>query len=526
MAGKTKQMSKIKQMLQLHLNGVSNRKIAKQLEMNKETVNRYVKRAESDSMNMCELLKLDDPVLEHRMTGGSPAYADKRFDNLKEKLPYIAQEKNRKHVTLKLLWEEYIEENPDGYSLTQFRFHCRQDSLASRKSTSTPLKDTYVGGEKIYIDFAGDTMEHIDLETGEVVTVQMFVACLPATDYGFALGVRSQRTEDLVHAIASCFKSIGGVPKIIVPDNLKSAVIKTDPYEPELNRVMEDLANHYGCVVLPARPGKPKDKCLVEDHVKLVYQRVYAPLRNERFYSLEDLNKAVAEKMKAHNQKRMQQQPFTREEQFLAIEKPELRELPPDDFQIRSYADLRVGTNGCIYLGRDKHYYSAPHSLINQSVKVIYTRTMVRLYSQGECVATHQRDYSPGHYTLNREHLASNSLAYRDRSPDYYIAKGKQATRELGEVITYMFATTSAPPEAFYRSCDGLLHLQKTTDPNIFTRACEAALLHQRYRYSFIHQLVKSKCKGLDDARQLELETDCGWLMPDHANIRGKEHFK
>lgn len=526
MAGKTKQMSKIKQMLQLHLDGVSNRKIATQLEMNKETVNRYVKRAESDSMNIIDLLKLDDPVLEHRMKGGSPAYTDERFESLKGKLPYLTKEKTRKHVTLKLLWEEYKEENPEGYSLTQFRFHCRQDNLASRRSSSTVLKGTYVGGEKIFIDFAGDTMEYIDIETGEVVAVQMFVACLPATDYGYALGVPSQRTEDLVYAIASGFKAIGGVPKIIVPDNLKAAVIKTDPYEPELNRVMEDLANHYGCVVLPARPGRPKDKSLVEDHVKLVYQRVYAPLRNERFYSLEELNKAVAEKMKAHNQKRMQQQPFTREEQFLAIEKPELRPLPTDDFQIRSYADLRVGTNGCVFLGRDKHYYSVPHALINQSVKVVYTRTLVKIYSEGECVATHQRSYAPGHYTLNREHLASNSSAYRDRSPDYYIAKGKQATQELGEIITYMFATTSAPPEAFYRGCDGLLHLQKTTDPDIFRRACEAALIHQRYRYSFIQQLVKSKCKGIDDARQLELETDCGGLIPDHANIRGKDHFK
>lgn len=526
MAGKTKQMSKIKQMLQLHLDGVSNRKIATQLEMNKETVNRYVKRAESDSMDMSELLKLDDPVLEHRMTGGSPAYTDERFENLKEKLPYLTKEKGRDHVTLKLLWEEYRAENPDGYSLTQFRFHCRQGSLASKRSPSTVLKDTYVGGEKIFIDFAGDTMEYTDPETGEIVTVQMFVSCLPATDYGYVLGVPSQRTEDLVYAIASGFKAIGGVPKIIVPDNLKSAVIKTDPYEPELNRVMEDLANHYGCVVIPARPGRPKDKSLVEDHVKLVYQRVYAPLRNERFHSLEELNKAVAEKMLAHNQKRMQQQPFTREEQFLAIEKPELRPLPSEDFQIRSYANLTVGPNGCVYLGRDKHYYSAPHALIGQSVKVIYTRTLVKFYSNGECVATHQRDYAPGRYTLTREHLASNSLAYRDRSPNYYVAKGRQATQELGEIITYMFATTSVPPEAFYRSCEGLLHLQRTTDPNLFRTACEAALRHQRYRYSFIQQLVKTKCKGVEEAMQLEIEQECGELVPDHANIRGKAHFK
>jgi len=181
MAGKTKEMNKIKQMLRLHLDGVSNREIATQLEMNKETVNRYVKRAKSDSMSISGLLRLDDPVLEHRMTGGSPAYTDERFELFKEKLPYLMKEKGRKHVTLKLLWEEYKAENPDGYGLTQFRFHYRQNKLANGQRPSTVLKDTFVGGEKIFIDFAGDTMEYTDMETGEIITVQMFVACMPAT---------------------------------------------------------------------------------------------------------------------------------------------------------------------------------------------------------------------------------------------------------------------------------------------------------------------------------------------------------
>lgn len=525
MAGKTKRMSTIKQMLQLHMNGDSNRKIALQLGMNKETVNRYVNRAKADSMPLGELVKLDDPVLEHRMSGGKPAYSDHRFEQMKEKLPYFTKEKGRKHVTLRLLWEEYRTENPDGYSLTQFRYHCRQDSLASRNRPSTILKDMYVAGEKMFIDFAGDTMEYIDLETGEVVSVQMFVASLPATDYGYALGVPSQRSEDLVYAISCVFKAIGGVPKILVPDNLKSAVVKTDSYEPTLNRVLEDLANHYGCVVLPARPKRPKDKSLVEDQVKLVYQRVYAPLRNERFHSLEELNKAVAEKMKAHNQKRMHQLPFTREEQFLAIEKPALQPLPSEDFQIRSYASLTVGPNCCVLLGSDKHYYSAPHALIGHTVKVIYTRTLVKVYSNGACVATHQRDYRPGRYTVIRDNLASNSLAYRDRSPDYYIAKGKQATRELGELITYMFATTSAPPEVFYRGCEGLLHLHRSTDPDLFRRACEAALCHQNYRYAFILRLVKTNCMGLEETRLLESEQD-NEPIPDHANIRGKAQYQ
>lgn len=521
MAGTTKGMNMIKQLLRLHLHGDSNRSIATALGINKETVNRYVQLAKSDSMHIEDLLRLDDPVLEHRMSGGSPAYPDDRFEVFKILLPYLQEQMKQPHVTLKLLWEEYREKHPDGYSLTQFRFHYRQNVKAQKPSTV--LRDRYLPGEKLFIDFAGDTMEYVDVETGEIIKVQMFVACLPMSDYGFALGIPSQKSEDFIHAIISCFKAIGGVPKIIVPDNLKSAVIKTDPYEPVLNDLLKDMANHYECAVLPARPGKPKDKSLVEDHVKLVYQRVYAALRNEVFYSLDELNCAVALKMQAHNRKRMQQHPYSREEHFLAVEKPELSSLPATDFEIKSYAKLKVGLNGCIYLGRDKHYYSVPCVHIGQEVKVVYTRTLVKIYYEADCVATHTRDYAQGRYTLIDKHLASHSQAYRERSPDYYIQRASNVMLELGEVIKYMFATATVPPETFYRSCDGLLHLQKTTDPILFRKACEIALTYRNYRYGFIEQLVRSKCRGLEE---FNFHEDNTTTPPEHENIRGKEEFK
>jgi transposase len=520
MSGKTKRMNKIKQLLRLHLDGTSNRTIASSLDMNKETVNRYVTLAMADNMSIKELLLLDDPVLEHRMKGGNAAYPDSRFEVFKIRLPYLEEEMKRVHVTLQLLWEEYRKEHPDGYSLTQFRYHYNQHIRAQKPSTV--LKDTYIAGEKLFIDFAGDTMEYIDLCAGKTVRVQMFVACLPATDYGFALGIPSQKSEDFIYAIISCFRFLGGIPRILVPDNLKSAVIKTDPYEPVINHVLEDMANHYGCVVLPTRPYHAKDKSLVEDHVKLVYRRVYAPLRNERFYSIEELNRAVSIQMQAHNRKRMQQRPCSREEHFLAVEKPELRPLPETDFEIRLYADLKVGMNGCIYLSRDKHSYSVPYAFMGRKVKVVYTRTLVRIYCDGECIATHIRDYACGQYTLEREHLPSHSLAYRDRSPEYYIKRGEGVMGELGEVIRCMFATSTVPPETFYRGCEGLLHLQKNTEPALFKRACEAALLYRHYRYAFILQLVKSKCMGLQD---IYSSNSSPVTLPEHGNIRGKEQF-
>ncbi len=523
MAGKTKEMSKIKQVLRQHLDGVSNRKIAANLGLNKETVNKYVRKAGEDNMKLAELLELDDPVLEFRMTGGNPAYVDERFETFKLKLSYFEEQMGHKHVTLIKLWEEYIWENPEGYQLTQFRYHYQQNTKAKNRP-STILKDLYNPGEKCYLDFAGDRLKYIDRETGEIIYPQTFVGSLPCTDYGFALAVPSQRSEDFIYAITRFLLEIGGVPKILVPDNLKAAVIKSDPYEPEINKVLEDMANHYGCVILPARPRKPKDKCTVENQVKLIYQRVYAELRNETFYSLEELNAAIAEKMKAHNRKRMQQHPYSREEHFLAIEKPALKPLPAKEFEIKSYTNLKVGLNSCIYLGRDKHHYSVPYQYIHQNVKVIYTRTLVRVFNKEECIATHARAYAQGKYTVVNEHLASHSRAYRERSKEHYINRASSIMVEFGEVVRYMFLTATQPEEVYYKSCDGLLHLARATDPILFRRACEAAMKYQRYNYPFINNLIKSKCKGLDEVTVNSPD----YLSPpkEHRNIRGKNEFK
>lgn len=183
MAGKTKNMSQIKQLLLLKKEGVSNRKAAEIVGINKETANNYVRKAFADELGIEGLLKLDDPVLEHRLKGGNPAYTDKRFEVFKKLLPYLQEEMKRKHVTLKLLWEEYVEEHPDEhYSLTQFRFHYNQNTEAKKRSPSTILADMRTGGEKLFLDFTGDTMGYIDMETGEIVQCQAFVATLSASD--------------------------------------------------------------------------------------------------------------------------------------------------------------------------------------------------------------------------------------------------------------------------------------------------------------------------------------------------------
>ena len=527
MAGTTKEMSTIKQVLRYHLDGVSNRKTAEIVGLNKETVNKYVNKAKSDPLSIEELIRLDDPILERRLLGGNPAYTDQRFEKFKEVLPYLIEQMNNRkktHVTLYLLWQEYIRENPDGYQLTQFRYHYKQNAIAAHDEVSTIIKDLHEPAAKLYLDFAGDTPEYINIETGEIVHPQVFVASLPYSDYAFALAVPSQSTEDFVYATVQCLKHLGGVPFVLVPDNLKAAVIKSDRYEPTLNKVFEDLANHYGCRIEPARVRRPKDKSTVEGQVKIIYQRVYAELRNRKFYSLDELNRAIAEKMKTHNQKRMQQHPYSREEQFLAVEKPQLKPLPEKDFEIRYYSKHKVGINNCIYFGRDKHYYTVPYQYIHQEVNVIYTRTLVKIYADGKNIATHRRDYAAGKYTIVNEHLSSNSSSYRERSKNYYIEKGHNMLFDLGEIIRYMFLTSTMPEEVHYKSCDALLHLARETDPMVLRNACATALEYQKYNYQFVSRLVKTECMGVESINKQKTEN----LAPPsaHAGIRGKSAFK
>lgn len=523
MAGTTTEMSKVKQVLQWYKQGnLSNRTIAKNVGLNKETVNTYINKAKADPLSLDKLLKMDDYALDVRFRGGNPAYSDQRFEHFKTLLPYFVEQISdpKKHMTLLLLWEEYAAQNPDDhYSLTQFRFHYRQNTVAQKK-ISTVLADLHEPGEKIYLDFSGDPLSYIDTDTGEIVKVQLFVACLPASDYTFAIAVPSQRTEDFIYALVRCLHHLDGVPKIIVPDNLKSAVVKADRYEPALNRLLDDMANHYGAVILPARVRRPQDKANVEGMVKTLYHRIYAPLRNRQFHSLEELNEAIAEQTLKHNRKRMQLHPYSREERFLSVEKPVLMPLPKDYFEIRYSTSLKVQCNCCVLLGRDKHYYSVPYLYVGRQVQVDYTRTIVKIYADGQCVATHQRDYSPGRYTLVNSHLASKSREWRSRSKEYYIDKASVVMSELAKLISYMFTTGNQPEEVYYRSCDALLHLQKETDPLLFRKACQAALDKERYSYQFVSNIVRSKGAGLQKGAAVEAPN------PVHENIRGPQAYK
>lgn len=515
MAGKPRPMSQIKQLLKLYSQGKGKKTIARSLNISKNTVKAYLDKVKHANMDVEALLALEDPVLEARFFPGNPSYKDDRFEHLKGKLAHYVDELKRTGVTKSLLWQEYISEYPQGYGRSQFCFHLSQYQRARKPSMVLQHK----AGEKLYMDFAGKKLSYIDPQTGELIYCQVFVACLPYSDYSFAMAVESQGIEDFLYALKCCLNELGGVPEILVPDNLKSAIIKSNNYEPHINRALEDFANHYGASVIPTRVRKPKDKALVENQVKLIYTRVYAKLRNHQFFDIHTLNRAIKEKIGKHNQTRLQQKPYCREERFLADEKHLLKPLPAQPFELKYYRTYKVNKNNHILLTQDKHYYSVPFTYIGQKVKVIYTRTMVRIYANGKQIAVHVRNYNMGSYTTQKEHLCSTHKHYLDRSPQYYIRRAKIKSNTLYELVKLIF-TQHRHPEQLYRTCDGLLNLQRKTDPLIFKKACQLAIKHKLLSYRSILNIIENK------ANYLEQEEENQVALPMHKNIRGKAYYK
>lgn len=526
MAGKITEMSTIKQVLLLKKQGYSNRRISRELgDINKETVNNYVRFVTEHSLDIDSLLALDDPELERKFHTGSPAYTDGRMEAFLSELPLYRQQLSEPHMTRLLVWQEYKSRHADGYGKSQFFFHLKQNLVAERSAATAVLTDSYNPAEKLFVDFSGDRLHYVDADTGEIHRVETFVASLPYSDYAFAICVESQSTENFLYALRRCLEYLGGVPRIVVPDNLKAAVVKADRYEPEINRALEDMGNHYHFVTIPCQPRRPTQKALVENQVRLVYRRIYAKLRGRTFFSLHGLNEAVAVLLTEHNRTRMQKRPYSREENFHSNEKAQLQPLPDTEYEMRFYATLTVQQNGHVELRRGgiTHFYSVPYTLIGKSAQVIYTRSLVKIYVDGSCVATHPRSYQYG-YTKTDGHLASNNRIQTEKSPGYYIARAGRVSEEFKAYVERIFdrERSGNPPEVYYRTCDMLLGLQRRYPPDRFNATCRTCLGAGVFTGKRFEAILKNTLRVPSDE-------DVATSVPsptNHGNMRGGNYYQ
>jgi len=460
MAGNRKDIMEIKQIIAFKLKGWSNRKIATELSISRNTVNEYVRFFDGQKLDYQTLSTYDEAQLWDLFPNDSEV-EKKRYEVLCQYFSYFDQELKKPGCTLLTLWEEYIEKHADGYKRSQFSVHFNK----WRQKFKGSCKLDHKVGEKVFIDYTGKKPSYINRDTGEIIEVEVFVATLPSSQYTFVTATRTQNKSDFIAAVNDCLHFFGGVPLAIVSDNLKSAVTKTHKYAPTINRTFKDLGLHYNCVIDPARPYSPQDKALVEGAVKLVYQRVFYPLSKHTFFSLAALNNEIALLLETYNNYQFSQSSTTRREEFSALEKQYLQKLPADRYEIKEYKTAKVHKTGYVYLNEDKHYYSVPYRYISKQMELHYTSKMIEVYYKKERIASHPRDYRSGKYSTIKDHLSSTHRAYSEWNLAYFQTRAERVGEQTKQYITELIEDKPYP-EVAYKQALGILSLRKTTGMN------------------------------------------------------------
>lgn len=423
----------LKQILQLHLSGISNREISSTLHIGRNTVNNYVQLFKASDINLKELLHYELSALERLFSSKSTINND-RFDELMRYFEKVHTARSHPGFTFLYHYQEYQSEVKQPYSYTQFMEHFNRRYSSIKAS----MKLEHKVAHEIMIDFAGKHLYITDKETGEQEAVEVFVSILPYSQYTYVQACHSQKREDLLWCLSKALEFYGGVPKAIVSDNLKSAVSRSSKYEPQINKSLKDFAHHYSCVINPARAYSPQDKALVENAVRLTYQRIYYPLRNMLFFSLADLNKEIRGLLDEYNQLLFQRKETSRKELFQSIERAQLNPLPSVPYEMKEYKRAKVQKIGYVFFSADKSYYSVPYRFIGKQTQIQYTQNWVEIYYNTQRIAIHKRNPVKGVYNTIKEHLSSAHQAYSEWSPQYF----KNLAKKQGESVM-MFVDAS-----------------------------------------------------------------------------------
>jgi transposase len=514
MANNLISMSKLRHILKMYCDGHSRRHIAKLHSTSRNTVRRHIKQFQCLKISYEELSRLSDKELDELFRNDNPVIPLSKVEQLYKFFQYAEKQLKRRGMTLQKLWEEYIQNYPDGYRPTSFYHYYN----LWKKRSHPSMHINHKAGDKMFVDFAGEKLCIIDSSTGEIKEVEVFIAILGASQLTYIEAVESQKKDDFISACENALHYYGGSPLAIVPDNLKSAVIKSDRYEPKLNENFELFAHHYNMAVLPARVYKPKDKSLVEGAVKIAYNRIYTRLQSRTFFSLEELNASIRELLEEHNLLLLQGRNYSRRQQFEEMEKNTLQPLPENRFEMRQQTTVTVMKNGHVCLSCDKHYYSVPYQYLGKKVKVLYSKSMVEVYHRYELIASHKRIKSPHNYTTLSEHLATQHKYITEWNPERFLNEAAALDPAIEQYIQQVLIRKPHPEQA-YKSCQGILSFAKRVGTERLKKACNRAADYGLYHYKIIESILQ---KGLD---RYEKEQETESPMPQHENIRGKEYY-
>ena len=512
MARRRISMRRAKEILRLkHELGLANRQIASALKMSHITVGTYLKLAESSGIGWPLAAEVTDSRLVELLRSSSrpPEAAARPLPDM----DWVYREMKKKHVTLYLLWEEYRKEHPDGYKYTRFceyykRFKCKQE---------VSLRQEYKAGERMFVDWAGDTITVWDVDTGESRQASLFVAVLGASNYTFARAFENRQQPLWIEAHVLAWEFFGGAAKLTIPDNEKTGVTTAGRYEMDVHRTYEELAQHYGTVVIPARPGEPKDKAKVESAVLNAERRILAVLRDRKFFSLWELNAAIEMALKDLNERPFQKMPGNRKLLFEQVERSTLTPLPLTRYEVATWTKAKVNIDYHIQV--DWHLYSVPCHLVNEPVEVRMTSRTVEIIHDGQRVALHQRSYLRGKATTEEMHRPTGHQRHMTWTPERLMEWAGNAIGNNGRQVASRIMEDQPHPERGYRACLGLIRLVRKYGAERTERACLKAVNADACSYRSVDSILKT---GLD---RPSLDSEICMTIASHENIRGADYY-
>jgi transposase len=510
-------MSKARSILKMYTDGVSKQSISNRTGATRNTVKKYIRQFEAMGITLEEIDKLSDTELEALFSSPrQETVLDKRKSELFAFFPTVEKALKQKGVSREKIWEQYLVKHPDGYRVTQFKEYY---NLWSKKVNSS-MHQEHKSGDKMYVDYTGDKLSYVDKTTGEVFPVEVFVAILGASQLTYVEASMTQRKEEFIGSCENSLHYFGGMPQAIVTDNLKSAVIKSDRYEPTLNEMFRDFVDHYHMTALPAGPYKPKHKALVEGAVKIIYRTIFHSIKQHIYFSLTDLNTAIRELLEAHNNKLLTGRPYSRRQLFEEVERTDLQPLPQYRYQTKRKKVVTVMKNNHVSLAEDKHYYSVPYRYIGKKVTILYTQERIEVFYHYECITSHPRNYKPYGYTTNEDHLASKHQFKSDWTPDKFIQRATFIGNDTRDYIARILEIRQHPEQA-YKTCQGILSFAVRLGNDRLNGACRRAFYYGDFSYNGIRTILEKRL----DLEPFDMDDD-NKKMPGHRNVRGGDYYK
>jgi transposase len=505
-------MRKIREIIRLSmLCGLGNREVGRSCNVSHTVVNRHIARLRASGLSYARIEEMDDEELRLLLKGKcAPRRCSER------PLPdwsWVHREMRRRGVTMQLLWEEYKDVHPEGYQYTQFCVHYR----AWKRKLDVTMRQDHKAGEKLFVDYAGQTVPIIDGKTGEVKEAEVFVAVLGASNYTYAEATCDQSLGNWISSHIRAFEHFGGVPGIVVPDNLKSGVTRACRYEPDLNPTYNDMAVHYGTAVIPARVRTPRDKAKVEVGVQIVERWILAALRNRTFFSLAELNAAIKELLERLNNRPFKKLGGTRASWFESIDRPALKPLPESRYEYAEWKKARVNIDYHVEL--DGHYYSVPYQLVREKVEIRHTASTVEVLFRGKRVASHRKDGRRGRHTTCKEHMPRSHQRHLEWTPSRIVRWASTVGKSCSHVVETVMETRRHPEQGF-RSCLGILRLEKRYSKERLEAACRRAVAIGSCSYRSVKSILE---KELDRQPLPNTGPDPEPIV--HENIRGRSYY-